>query len=150
MGAQTQEVGGGPRVVLDTSVVVSALIFETGRLAWLRTAWRSEAMQPLVSRATIAELLRVLAYPRFRLTADEQRILLADYLPFVEAISEVPELPGNLPRCRDPHDRPFLALAIAGAARYLVTGDDDLLVLRDSFPVRIMTPADRGKLLGLT
>jgi putative PIN family toxin of toxin-antitoxin system len=147
LGTQPQEVAGGPRVVLDTSVVVSALIFEAGRLAWLRAAWRSGAMQPLVSRATIAELLRVLAYPRFCLTADEQRTLLADYLPFAEAITEVPELPGNLPRCRDLHDRPFLALAIAGAAEYLVTGDEDLLVLRDSFPVRIMTPADLGKLL---
>ena len=119
-------VARGPRVVLDTSVVVSALVFEGGRVAWLRSAWRRGVIRPLVSRATATELLRVLAYPKFGLTAQEQQVLLADYLPFCETQGVVGSARG-LPRCRDPHDRPFLELAIAAKARFLVTGDEDQL-----------------------
>ena len=57
-----------PRFVLDTSVVVSALIFRRGRSAWLREAWRTERIVPLISFPTIAELTRVLAYEKFGLS----------------------------------------------------------------------------------
>ena len=71
-----------PRVVLDTNVVLSALVFAQGRLAVVRYAWQSGRCQPLVSPATASELVRALAYPKFGLSADEQRELLADYLPY--------------------------------------------------------------------
>lgn len=45
-----------------------------------------------------------------------------------------------VPECRDPFDRPFLILAIAGRADILVTGDRDLLALAADFPVLILTP----------
>lgn len=44
------------------------------------------------------------------------------------------------PDCRDPFDRPFLALAVAGEADALVTGDGDLLALAPEFGVPILTP----------
>ena len=55
---------GPPRVALDTHCVVSALLFSRGRLAWLRRAWQSGRVVPLVSRGTAAELIRVLVYPK--------------------------------------------------------------------------------------
>jgi len=73
-----------PRVVLDTNCIVSGLLFSRGRLAWLRGAWQSGRFVPLVSRATAAELIRVLAYPKFKLDASEREALLADYLPYAE------------------------------------------------------------------
>lgn len=69
------------RVVLDPNVVLSALLFASGCLAWLRRAWQHGRMQPLVCRETAAELLRVLAYPKFKLSRPEQEQLLADLLP---------------------------------------------------------------------
>ncbi|MBU6485494.1 MAG: putative toxin-antitoxin system toxin component, PIN family, partial [Betaproteobacteria bacterium] len=117
-----------PRVVLDTNVVLSALLFAQGRLARLRAAWQQEDFHPLASTATIGELMRALTYPKFKLTVDDQHELLADYLPWCTTVS----MPGKLPRtpvCRDPFDAPFLQLAIVGKAGYLVTGDDDLLGL---------------------
>lgn len=57
------------RVVLDTNIVLSALLFNTGRLTWVRHAWQRQQVQPLVCTATVNELLRVLAYPKFKLTA---------------------------------------------------------------------------------
>ena len=56
------------RVVLDTNVLLSALLFYQGSVAWLRHAWQSEAIRPLASRDTTEELIRVLAYPKFKLT----------------------------------------------------------------------------------
>ncbi|MGH7963531.1 MAG: PIN domain-containing protein [Candidatus Binatia bacterium] len=62
MGAQTREV---TRVVLDTNVVLSALLFRTGRLAWIREAWSDGPLSPIVSRETGAELMRALACSNF-------------------------------------------------------------------------------------
>ena len=71
---------GPPRVVIDTNVVLSALVFGKGTTARLRAAWQGGHCLPLVSTATAQELVRVLAYPKFRLDPQEQQELLADYL----------------------------------------------------------------------
>ena len=117
-----------PRVVIDTKLVLSALVFAGGRLAPLRLAWQGRRVLPLVSRATVAELIRTLVYPKFRLAAHEQEELLADYLPYGKAV-RIPVPPPATPPCRDAFDVPFLELALAGKADALVTGDKDLLSL---------------------
>ncbi len=66
-----------PRLVLDTNVLLSALLFHDGSLSWLRHSWQSETIRPLASRDTAEELIRVLAYPKFHLTEDEREDLLA-------------------------------------------------------------------------
>lgn len=104
------------RVVLDTNVVLSALLFRSGSSARLRRAWQDGAIRPLVSADTVQELLRVLAYPKFRLSADEQYELLADYLPHTSSV-RIAHPPPRLPDCRDPHDMPFLVLAASGRAQ---------------------------------
>lgn len=136
-----------PRMVFDTNVLVSALLFPASRLSWLREAWQSEAVVPLASGDTTRELIRVLSYPKFGLTDDERDDLLADYLPWCEtvAVSERPDTPD----CRDPFDRAFLELALAGGADALVTGDDDLLTLAPSFPVPILPPNSARALVGV-
>ena len=126
------------RVVFDTNTVISALLFGGG-LSWLVDHWRSGAAVTLVSRATANELLRVLRYPKFGLSDDNIEVFAARYLPFAERI-EVDESAFALPACRDPNDRMFLALAGAGRADTLVTGDDDLLILRGNTQFSIETP----------
>ena len=120
------------RVVLDTNVVLSALVFGGGLPGAVRAAWQSGALRPLASAATVQELVRVLAYPKFRLSAAEQEELLADYLPYVQTV-RIPNPPPAVPACRDPLDEPFMQLALAGKARVLVSGDGDLLALADAF-----------------
>lgn len=127
-----------PRVVLDTNLVLSALVFSGGRVAALRRAWQSGAFTPLVSRETAAELVRVLAYPKFRLSREEREVFLADYLPYCATV-KIPARKPRVPSCRDPFDEPFLALAIAGKADALVTGDQDLLSLDGQLPCPIVT-----------
>jgi uncharacterized protein len=117
-----------PRVVLDTNVVLSALLFRGGPAAQMRTAWMAGRFVPLASAATAQELVHVLAYPKFKLTADEQHDLLADYLPWAQVV-DIPDPPPATPPCRDAFDLPFLHLATAGKAHVLVSGDKDLLAL---------------------
>ena len=136
MGARKEPLA--PRVVLDTNVVLSALVFGRGRGAWLRKAWRSGRIRPLVCRATAEELIAVLTYPKFNLDATEQNDLLADYLPWCDTII-LPEPPPTVPDCRDPDDLPFLRLAVAAKANYLVTGDGDLHALSHGFIPPIVT-----------
>ncbi len=121
-----------PRVVLDTNLVLSALVFGGDATALLRKGWQSRQFIPLASTETISELIRVLAYPKFGLNPREQEDLLSDYLPFCTTVT-IPTPPPTTPVCRDPFDTPFLELAIAGEADFLVTGDQDLTSLSEEF-----------------
>jgi uncharacterized protein len=123
---------------MDTNILLSALVFGSGKLKILRQLWQNSQFQPLVSKPTVTELIRVLAYPKFKLAPIEQEDLLADYLPFCEVVQIPMQLP-EIPICRDPYDEPFLHLSIFGSADYLVTGDRDLLCLADIFDPPIVT-----------
>ncbi len=127
------------RVVFDTNVVLSALLFTHGQLSWLVDHWQSGSCVPLVSRATAEKLTRILAYPKFRLTADEQLEALANYIPYCEAVGIAKSCPVL---CRDAKDQPFLDLAQSGKANVLVTGDEDLLALAGQTEFVIETPED--------
>lgn len=140
MSTTARRGGTAPRVVFDTNVVLSALVFAKGPSAGLRSVWQGGLSVPLVSTATARELVRVLGYPKFRLDADQQRELLGDYLPYAQVV-RIPEPPPKVPECRDPFDVPFLHLAAAGRAAFLVTGDADLLTLGRVGRCEIVTPA---------
>jgi len=128
-------------VVFDTNIVVSALLFGGDVMSQVRASWQNGACVPLTSTATAQELLRVLAYPKFRLDSHERDELLADYLPYAAVVPMPRTLPA-VPACRDPFDVPFLQLAVAGKARWLVSGDKDLLALTGKFAVPILAPTD--------
>ena len=120
------------RVVLDTNVVLSALVFGGGLAGQVRRAWQQGVLLPLASTATVQELVRVLAYPKFRLSEPEQNELLADYLPYTETV-RIPQPPPLVPECRDVLDAPFMHLAVAGGAQVLVSGERDLLAIAAEF-----------------
>ena len=133
-------------VVFDTNVVVSAIAFTGGRLAWLRAHWRERCTANLVSHATVAELKRVLDYGKLRLTPEKQFELLGDYLTYCETIVVSESCPVL---CRDAKDQAFLDLAQRGNADVLVTGDADLLVLAGQTEFVIGTPeAYRNRIEG--
>jgi uncharacterized protein len=125
------------RAVFDTNIVLSTLLFSTGRLAWLRNHWAQGQCIPLISPATAAELTRVLAYPKFALAPEDRLELLGDYLPFCHTVRTVRICPV---RCRDSKDQPFLDLAQTGRAHVLITGDKDLLALAAKTRFTIQSP----------
>jgi putative PIN family toxin of toxin-antitoxin system len=133
-----REITRAPGVVLDTNVVLSALVFAHGRAVALREAWQAGRCERRVSKATAGELIRVLGYPRFKLGVDEQRELLADYLPYRRTVT-MPAKSPRTPACRDPFDLPFLQLVVVGKADFLVTGDQDLLGIKGKLLCPIVT-----------
>ena len=136
------------RVVLDTNCVISALLFSRQNMAWLRHSWQNAHITPLASKDTVIELMRVLAYPKFKLSKSEQALLLADFLPYAETVI-IEQIPDGLPIIRDLDDQKFLILAVVGQAEALVTGDADILDIQSSFHTPpIMTLAEYKKWLG--
>jgi len=127
------------RLVLDTNALVSALLF-TGPPSQLASLWRERRIVPLLSKEVFIEYLRVLAYPKFKLSGKEIKALVEEHvLPFAE-MATVAETPAIIRE--DPADDKFLALAAVGRARYIVSGDKHLLALREHRGAKIVTPRE--------
>lgn len=127
------------RAVCDTNVVVSALLFDSGRCSWLREAWRTGRIVPIVDAATAGELIRVLEYPKFRLSPTDRDEVLSEYLPFAEIVFKDAEGPAAADErtAADPGE----IVATRSRADALITGDADLLVLAGTVPFEVLTPA---------
>ena len=128
---------GARRVVLDTNVVVSGLLFLAGipGLA-LRKA---QSSQVLASEATLLELVAVMRRAKFD-RYFERHIrdgLAAEYASCCDRV----EILFPIRACRDPKDDKFLEVAVHGRADLIVTGDGDLLDLHPFRGIAILTPA---------
>ena len=126
-----------PRLVFDTNVVVSAVLFLATVPA--RALELGQAVgRLLVSDETVEELRRVLMRTKFdRYVRSDER---ARFLGRVLDDAMLVEIIESIDDCRDPKDNKFLELAVSGDATHLVTGDDDLLVLHPFRGVAIVTP----------
>ena len=79
------------RLVIDTNVLVSALIFKDSRHLPLREAWQQKRITPLVSIATYRELKHVLGYPMFKLEDHQITEAIALIGPYTEWVTIDPE-----------------------------------------------------------
>lgn len=125
------------RVVLDTSVVVSALLLPHSqpRQAF-DVAFTRERL--LISDVTIAELDEVLRRPKFdRYVSRIQRL---EFLAALVRDAELVDVIDVVADCRDPKDNMFLELALSGHSTHVVTGDTDLLILHPFHGIPIVTP----------
>lgn len=124
------------RAVLDTNVVISALLF-SGPPSQLVPAWQSGRLRPVVSAPILDEYIRVLAYPKFKLSPVEIRSLIEEeLLPFVDTVKIISTA---TPTLRDPDDAKFITCATTAAVRWLVSGDDDLLSLHRVRSIEIVS-----------
>ena len=134
------------RVVLDTNVILSALLFG-GRLEFIRKAWKGGKLRPVFSEETLEELVKVLHYPKFALEDEEIDFLIyVEVMPYAEVVERVIELDKEI--CPDKEDVKFLECAVSGKVDYIVSGDDDLLSIVEIKGIRIITPANLRKVLG--
>jgi putative PIN family toxin of toxin-antitoxin system len=136
------------RVVLDTNILISALISRFGPTDRLYDAWKNRSYQLVTSIEQLDEFRRVTRYPRVRKLIDpsaagvmynQLRIsaIVLDKLPVVN-------------RSRDAGDNFLLAMAEAGAAEYLVTGDKlDILSLKTHGNTRIIDPTSMLRVVGI-
>ena len=124
------------RAVLDTNVVISALLF-SGPPSQLVSAWQSSRLRPVVSAPILDEYIRVLAYPKFELTATSIRSLIEEeLLPFIDSV-KAHDIP--VPEVRDPDDAKFITCAVTAGVRWIVSGDDDLLSLHHIRSVEVIS-----------
>ncbi len=125
------------RTVLDTNIVVSGLLY-SGAPKRLLEAVRAGLCTAFASPRILSELLRVLSYPRLERRASSlgttPAALVRDWSSIVLV---VPDAPSPL-RCRDAADEPYLGVAVAVRAHFLVTGDKDLLSLEKVAQTRIV------------
>jgi len=132
------------RVVLDTNVLVSALLF-TGGLSKIAALWQKGEFIPLVSRETFDELKAVLEYPNFSLSPEEVQTIIEDeILPYFEVVEIRENVRGV---CRDPGDDKFIACAVSASADFLVSGDKDLTDLKRYKTVKIIRPSEFLRML---
>lgn len=122
------------RAVLDPNVFVSGLLSRSGTPAEVLRRWRQGRFEVIVSAALLAELERVLAYPRLRSRLSIDEAAKAVDLLRLEAWVEDDPGSGTALGSPDPEDDDLLALAIAQSA-YLVTGDRHLLDLDPMLPI---------------
>jgi len=126
------------KVVLDTNVLVSALLFK-GELSKLLSLLKQRKCILLFSEETLNEIIRVLHYPKFALTEKEIDYLLqSEILSYAKIVETV--LKFNKEVCRDREDQKFLELAVSAKADYIISGDKDLLDLKKINKIRILSP----------
>ena len=128
-----------PQLVFDTNVLVSAALFRESTPGVALTAALHQGVI-LLSPATAQEVKDVLARPKFDryLSTETRNRFLAALLR--KATFLEPE--ESIQACRDPKDDKFLEIAVAGQAMYLITGDDDLLVLHPFRGISIVTASE--------
>ena len=130
---------GKIKVVIDTNVVISALLFG-GQPGKLINLWKNSRIVPLASKEIIEEYLRVLAYPKFELSAKEiNYILYQEILPFFEVVTPNPFPPIIV---TDPSDDKFIHCAISGNAQFIISGDDHLLSIKTVEAIQIVNASE--------
>lgn len=129
------------RAVLDTNIIVSAVLIRRGNEDRILQAWRRRAFELVLSVPILTELAHVMFYDKIkkaRWMTDKQISFLFEAF---EKESLIVEPKKNITICRDSSDNKFLEAAVTAAAHCIVTGDKDLLDLKSYHHVEIVKPA---------
>lgn len=130
------------KLILDTNVLLSGIAYPASIPGKILAAWRHGSVEVILSDYILDELGRVLPrlQARHGLSAEEMEDLLDILRIQAELITPDQDL---CPELRDKQDQPVLGTLLAALrladANYLITGDKDLLVLSEQYP--ILSPA---------
>jgi putative PIN family toxin of toxin-antitoxin system len=136
------------RIVLDTNVVLSALLWRGAPYQLFQIVRNHERIHLFASPELIAELGEVLIRPHIqkRLSTHGRAAFefLADYVDSVDLVTpmETPRVIAN-----DSDDDHVIAAAVASDADMIVSGDNHLLALESHRGIRILNPADAQRLI---
>ncbi len=126
------------RVVLDTNVLISALLSPLGKPFRCLT-WVLDNGILLSSEGLLHELETRLARPKFLKYVDADK--RQQYVAALKEVAITIEVPGLIKVCRDPDDDQLLEIAVLCKAKCVVSGDQDLLVLNPFRDIPVLTPA---------
>lgn len=130
------------RVILDTNVLLGALISSHGPPDAIYRAWRAGRFDLVTSTEQLAELRRASRYPKLRTILPAHRVgTMVNNMQRAIVLEHLPPLPDGI-AASDPNDAFLLSMALVGEADYLVTGDRraGLLQRGNIGRARIVTP----------
>lgn len=126
------------RIVLDTNILIYFLISDSFQK--LDKRLKSDQARLLLSEELLQELLFVVSRPKFKKYFSDQDV--ANLLEELHIYADYIEVKSHVNICRDNKDNFLLAICADGKADFLVTGDEDLLVLKKFKKTSILKIAD--------
>ena len=129
------------RVVVDTGILIAALITKNTPPDLIYQAWRKKKFELITSEWQLSEFRRVSRYRKLRkyLIPSEAGNMINGLRYQARVLTDLPMLKVS----QDPDDNPLLAMAVVGEADYLVSGDKrDLLSLKEIEKTKIITARD--------
>ena len=132
------------RVVIDTNLIVSGFIWGGTPLLLFRSiVEKMSQIEILTTQSLLDELKEVLSRSKFIKMLNESGDSADNIIHFYQESTKQVEpaiIPPNV--IRDPNDIKFLACAVGGQADYIITGDNDLLILKEYQEIRIVTASE--------
>jgi len=126
------------RLVFDTNIIISALLFEGSKPS---KAFNIGIEQEVIlfSSSTLTELEEVLWRSKFDqyISHEDRKQFLSSFILHATPV----EPDETITECRDSKDNKFLELAVCGKADFIISGDEDLLILNPFRNIRILTPS---------
>jgi len=130
------------RAVIDTGVLVSALLRRQGITGEIVRALRDKRFILIYTTPIVVEIIEVLGCDPFRTKYQIQPEDITALINLIRLRGEL-VIPGRAVKvCRDPKDAMFLEAALAGKAEAIVSGDADLLVLNPFEGTLILRPSE--------
>jgi len=128
------------KVVLDNNIFLSGLMLPDSQPGKILAAWRSSAFDLVLSEPMLTEVSRVLAYPKIRKRIAWTDVEIEHFISLLRFHAEIVNIEGvDAVVPRDADDAPVLAALIASHADCLVSGDQDLLVLKEHYAIETVS-----------
>lgn len=126
------------RIVVDVNILISALLFPYSKPD-LALQKAQDLGEILMSFPIWTELENVMARPKFNryIQLEKREQFLRELYQTITPINDILE---TITDCRDPKDNKYLELAVTGKAQYIITGDNDLLILNPFREINIIKP----------
>ncbi len=128
------------RAVIDTNILIRALIKPQGTVGPILKRLRNGDYTIIYSEPVLDELLEKLQLPRIRDKYHLDQSVTEDLLALMALRGELVNPSQKIRVCRDPDDDRLIEAALAGQSEYIVTGDEDLLILKKFETIRMVPP----------
>ncbi len=130
------------RAVIDTGVLVSALMRRRSTPGEILEALRSGRFRAVYTLETLLEVVDVLGRPAMRQKYHIEPGDISALINLIQLRGEIATVGRRVNACRDPKDNKFLDAALAGSVDCIVSGDMDLLILTPFEGIPILRPAE--------
>jgi len=141
------------RLVLDTNVLISAILSPRGKPAFILKLALGEVVELVLSRAIIEEMQKVLHYPKLLKLLKRNKVSVEDVESFIDNLKIIAEITkGELVIDvikDDPTDNIILSCAVEGGVDFIISGDSHLLNLANFEEIEIVDPATFLKLTNI-